>query len=877
MLKNRNCGKIVIVKIKFYDISGVSMKKLLLIDGNNLLFRSFYALPQLTNFQGEISNAVFGFTNALIKSIKTYKPDYIAVAFDKGKNTFRHKEYKEYKAGRTKTPKELIDQIPITKELLKRMHITVLEDDELEADDIIGCLSRSFNTENYILTADKDLLQLINNHTVVIVPKKGNVDPVIMNEEGLKTQMGIRPSQIVDLKSLMGDASDNIPGVRKIGEKTALDLLAKYDTLDGVYAHIEELKGKLKENLELDKDVAYLSYHLATIITDRNLGVRLEDLTYEFPFSNDVHEFFERYQFNILLNKKELFAGDNVFVREQEKKVKKVSVATLEEWREVVQKVNHKSSCALYIEDNIMLYGEGDKEEYEVSLNNDLFSYQFNIEEVLQALQPIFANRKMTLIGRDIKELKSKLIGNNLQLDCQYFDLLLARYLINCNSKPNVSTSMMCIENGLGEKPSAHLMYVIKDIYTDRLKELELTPLYEDVELPLIDVLFDMEQSGFKIDKQKLIDTNKELSDKLVELENNIYHSVGKEFNLNSPKQLSEILFDHLGLPTKNNKKKSTSVDVLNDLKDTHPVISMILEYRQTYKLYAGYIRAFMDMLDEENLIHTVFNQTMTATGRLSSSEPNLQNIPIRSEEGRAIRKLFLSRFDGGQIVSADYSQVELRLIAHFSKEPNLIDAYQHDKDIHASTASQIFGIPLDKVTGKNRRDAKAVNFGIVYGISDFGLSQNIGCSRAEAAQFIEKYFEKYPKVKEYMDASVAFCKEHGYVKTLFGRMRLIPEINNSNYTMRMFGERAAMNMPLQGTGSDIIKLAMIKVHRRLQSEHMQAKLIVQVHDELVVDCPSDEVEKVKDILRECMENIVHLEVPLPVDVHSGPTWFEAK
>lgn len=853
------------------------MKKLLLIDGNNLLFRSFYALPQLTNFQGEISNAVFGFTNALIKSIKTYKPDYIAVAFDKGKNTFRHKEYKEYKAGRTKTPKELLDQIPITKELLRRMHIKVIESDEIEADDILGCLSRSFHTENYILTADKDLLQLINKHTVVIVPKKGNVDPVITDEAKLKEQYGIRPSQIVDLKSLMGDASDNIPGVRKIGEKTALDLLSKFDTLDGVYEHIDELKGKLKENLELDKEQAYLSYHLATIVTDRNLDIKLEELTYEFPFSNEVHEFFERYQFNILLGKKELFAGDNLFEHEKEKKVKRVSIATLDEWKEAIDKVNLCRSCALYVEDNVILYGLGHDVEYEVSLNNDLFSYQFHIEEVMMALAPIFSNSNMTIVGRDIKELKTKLQQYHLSLNGKYFDLLLARYLINCNSKPNVSTALMCIENGLGEKPSAHLMMELKDIYTKSLDELELTALYFDVELPLIDVLFDMEQSGFKIDKNKLYDTNKELSDKLVQLENNIYQSVGKEFNLNSPKQLSEILFDHLGLPTKNNKKKSTSVDVLNELKDVHPVIPMLLEYRQTYKLYTGYIRAFMDMLDNNDCIHTVFNQTMTATGRLSSSEPNLQNIPIRSEEGRAIRKLFISRFDQGQIVSADYSQVELRLIAHFSKEPNLIDAYLHNKDIHASTASQIFGIPLEEVTDKNRRDAKAVNFGIVYGISDFGLSQNIGCTRAEASAFIEKYFEKYPKVKEYMDSSVAFCKEHGYVKTLFGRIRLIPEINNSNYTMRMFGERAAMNMPLQGTGSDIIKLAMIKVDKRIKSEGLQAKLIVQVHDELVVDCQSNEVEKIKSILKECMENIVTLAVPLPVDVHHGPTWFEAK
>lgn len=853
------------------------MKKLLLIDGNNLLFRSFYALPQLTNFQGEISNAVFGFTNALIKSIKTYKPDYIAVAFDKGKNTFRHKEYKEYKAGRTKTPKELLDQIPITKELLKRMHIKVIESDEIEADDIIGCLSRSFHTENYILTADKDLLQLINKHTVVIVPKKGNVDPVITDEAKLKELYGISPSQIVDLKSLMGDASDNIPGVRKVGEKTALDLLSKYNTLDGVYAHIDELKGKLKENLELDKEQAYMSYHLATIVTDRNLDIRLEDLTYEFPFSNDVHEFFERYQFNILLGKKELFAGDNMFELQKEKKVKRVSITTIEEWKEAIKKVNSCDTCALYVEDTILLYGVGQDEEYEVSLNNDLFSYQFQIDEVMIALTPIFSNDKMTIVGRDIKELKTKLSEYNISLRCNYFDLLLARYLINCNSKPNVSTSLMCIENGLGEKPSAYLMIELKNLFVDRLRELELTTLYEDVELPLIDVLYDMEQSGFKIDKNKLHDTNNELCDKLKQLETNIYQSVGKEFNLNSPKQLSEILFDYLGLPTKNNKKKSTSVDILNDLREAHPVIPMILEYRQTYKLYTGYIRAFMDMLDDNDCIHTVFNQTMTATGRLSSSEPNLQNIPIRSEEGRAIRKLFISRFEHGQIVSADYSQVELRLIAHFSKEPNLIDAYKHNLDIHASTASQIFGIPLSEVTGKNRRDAKAVNFGIVYGISDFGLSQNIGCTRAEASQFIEKYFEKYPKVKAYMDDSVAFCKEHGYVKTLFGRIRFIPEINNSNYTMRMFGERAAMNMPLQGTGSDIIKLAMIKVDKRIKQERLQSKLIVQVHDELVVDCPDSEVEQIKNILKECMENIVTLEVPLPVDVHHGPTWFEAK
>lgn len=851
------------------------MEKLLLIDGNNLLFRSFYALPQLKNFQGEISNAVFGFTNVLLKVIKKYQPEYIAVAFDKGKKTFRHKEYADYKAQRHPTPKELLDQIPIMKNLLKAMHIAVLESDELEADDLIGCLSRSYHTENYILTSDKDLLQLITDHTFVISPQKNANEEKLIDIKELKDSYGISPCQIVDLKALMGDPSDNIPGVRKIGEKTALGLLEKYISLDGVYDHIDEIKGKLQENLKLDKEMAYLSYHLATIVTDRNLDIPLDHLKYDWPFDEEVRNIFERYQFNALLSKKELFQSEGG--KEHPSMIECEKVMSLDRLKEIVQHLLQYSMISIDIETDIRLFAYKDNKEYVISLDQDIFSAHWVLADIIHFLNPIFSNPTITLVARDIKELKTKLRKYNIELKCQYFDLLLARYLINCNSKPNVSLSMLCLENGLGEQASAEKMIFIKNHYEEEMKKLELDHLYRDMELPLIDVLFEMEQSGFKLDKQKLIDTNNILSDKISNIENSIYGCVGKKFNINSPKQLGEILFDFLHLSSWNNKKRSTSVDVLNEIKDQHPVIPLILEYRQLSKLYSTYVHAFLDLLDNQDRVHSVFNQTMTATGRLSSSEPNLQNIPIRSEEGKSIRKLFISRFENGCIVSADYSQIELRLMAHFSKEPHLIEAYQQGLDIHASTASKIFNIPLDQVTDTIRRQAKAINFGIIYGISDFGLSQNVGMTRAEAKEFIKKYFEEFPKVKEYMDSCVQFCKEHGYIKTLYGRIRFIPEINNSNYMLRQFGERAAMNMPLQGTSSDLIKLAMIKVYQTFQKKNMQAKLIVQVHDELVIDCPQQELEKVKLILKDCMENIVTLLVPLVVDIHSGSTWYEAK
>ncbi len=851
------------------------MEKFLLIDGNNLLFRSFYALPQLANFQGEISNAVFGFTNTLVKMIKTHQPKYIAVAFDKGKQTFRHKQYTEYKAQRNPTPKELLDQIPMVKDLLTKMNIKVIALDELEADDILGCLSRSYKTDNYLLSADKDLLQLINNNTRVLVPQKGG-DPELLDEDALYAKYQLRPSQIVDLKALMGDASDNIPGVRKVGEKTALSLLAQYETLDGVYEHIEELKGKLKENLIEDKDVAYLSHHLATIVTDKDLGFQLEDFTYDFPWNKEVKQIFERYQFNILLNKKELFQ-EGVDVVETKVDVPNcVEIKDLDELKTIVTRYQDTKYLMMHMDEKISFYfGEG--EVYNIGLGQDLFSYPWEMRDILEVFQTILSSSQCLLVTQDVKQFKTKIGSYNVTIGCQYFDLMLARYLINSNSKAGVDLRTLCHENGLEIEADAYAVYVLYKKYTEQLETMDLMQLYKTMELPLIDVLFEMEQNGFKLNKDRLFDTKEQLQDKISQLENKIYQLADEKFNINSPKQLGVILFEKLQLSTKNNKKRSTSVDVLNDLKGEHPIIDAILEYRLLFKLYSTYVTAFIDMLDEEDCIHTVFHQALTTTGRLSSSEPNLQNIPVRSEEGRSLRKLFVSRFEDGYIISSDYSQVELRLVAHFSKDPQLVEAYQKGLDIHTTTASQIFDVPISEVDSNLRRDAKAINFGIIYGMSGYGLSQTVGTSTAVAKDFIKKYFETYPNVKQLMDDNVAFCKEHGYVKTLFGRIRPIPEIHNSNFMLRSFGERAAMNMPLQGTASDIIKLAMIKVYQQLKQKGLRAKMIVQVHDELVIDCPKEELDIVIELLRDCMQNVVTLEVPLEVDIHYGASWYDAK
>ena len=848
------------------------MDKFVIIDGNNLMFRAFYALPQMANFDGEISNGVFGFTNMLVKIIKELEPKYIAVTFDIAKKNFRHEQFAEYKGTRKPTPVELVPQFPIVKELLKRMNIQVVEKEGLEADDLMGCLSRMFDTHNIIVSADRDAFQLINDNTEILFPKKGITETIELNKDNLKEFYGVEPEQVIDLKSLMGDTSDNIPGVSGVGEKKALQLITDYGTLDGVYSNIEKITGKLKENLLNDRDRAYLSQYLATIVTNEKLPYKLSDFEYTYPFGQDVYEMFKRYQFNSLLKKEELFAS-TIEVKKLE--VKHNIVDTEEKLVGLIDKLNASEEFSLYIDnDNFNIYID---EEYQINFSKDLFSIGISFDRAIELLKPILENDNISKNVLDAKALKHTMSRYGVELSGVKFDCLIARYLINSLAKANVDLFTIMYECGIDTKSYGYALNMIKQKYYAKMQEMSLESLYYDIELPLVDVLYDMEKEGFKVDRNELQRLEEKYRIEMNSIEKEIFEMIGKKFNLSSPKQLAEVLFDELGINIPSNKKRSTSIEVLQEIEHRHPIVSLIIKWRAYSKLYSTYIIGLENVLDPNDKIHTVFNQTLTATGRLSSSEPNLQNIPVRTEEGREIRKMFVSSFKDGLICSADYSQIELRLLANFSDDETMIDAFNNGQDIHAKTASEIFNIPIDMVDSNRRRDAKAINFGIVYGISDFGLSQNIGITRKEASNYIKLYFERYPKIDNYLKGNVEFANNNGYVKTLYGRVRHIPEVKSNNHNLRTFGERVAMNMPLQGSASDIIKLAMINIHNRLKEEKLKSKMLVQVHDELVIDIYPGELEEVKQILTSEMENVVDLKVKLTVNVESGKTWFEAK
>jgi len=848
------------------------MDKFVIIDGNNLMFKSFYALPPLSNFEGVVSNAVFGFTNMLIKMIKEVNPKYIAVTFDVAKKNFRHDKFPEYKGTRKPTPIELVNQFPIVKDLLKKMNIAVIEKEGLEADDLMGCLSRSFKTENIIISGDRDSFQLINKNTKVMFPKKGVSETILLDEENLVDFFGVRPNQVIDLKSLMGDSSDNIPGVAGVGEKTALGLIQKYDTLDNVYNNIDEITGKLKEKLINQKEQAYLSKYLATIITNEDIGYKLEDFEYDRLFSKEVYDVFKRYQFNAILKKNELFV-ENVNAVKHE-----VNIYTIdndETFNTLIDDLGKVQEFSLFMNDTcIHVYTN---QEYKIVLSQDLLSMGLDYIYVMDRMKPILESHEIKKNVFDAKMLKHYLYKNGINLQGVTFDCLIARYLINSIAKPNVSINEVMIENNIDTVSFGYSIKLIKDIFYPKLEEMSLTKLYYDIELPLMEVLFDMELQGFKVDKSELESLELKYREEIKSLELEIYEDAGQKFNIASPKQLGEILFDQLGLNIPSNKKKSTSIEILQEIEYKHPIVTKIIRYRTITKLYNTYILGFDGLIDQNSKIHTVFNQTLTSTGRLSSSEPNLQNIPVRTEEGRGLRKVFIPTDKNGFIVSADYSQIELRLLASFSGDENLINAFNSGQDIHARTASEIFGLPIDQITPDIRRKAKAINFGIVYGISDYGLSQNIGSSRKEAAEYIRMYFDRYPKLERYMQSNIEYCRENGFIKTIFGRVRPIPEVASNNHNVKSFGERASMNMPLQGSASDIIKLAMVKIYKELKNKKLDSKIILQVHDELVIDCRPGELDIVKDILKENMENVVDLPVKLTVNIECGKSWYDAK
>lgn len=831
------------------------MEKIIIVDGNSLANRAYYAMPYLTNREKQPSGAVFGFVNLLVKLFVEQRPDYFAVAFDHARQTFRNEIYKDYKGQRKETPPDLLSQFPVIKQMLEIMGIKVFEFAGIEADDIIGTIAKHSGIENILVSGDRDLLQLIDDNTTVWLTRKGVTEVEVFDEKALFEKFHITPAGVIDLKALMGDASDNIPGVAGVGEKTALSLLAQYKNLDDVYSHVEEVKGKLKDKLIAGKESAYMSKTLATIKTDCDIHFDLNDCKYHFPFGQEVRDFFEKWNFRSLTNRKDLFT-DEVNVEKKETKR-----TIFENMKQVLQFAQNIEKTLCYDLEK-MEFSSGDDNVFYIKKEIDLFSNTLDLDEVLRALKPIFENENILKITNSSKTDVKVLWKLGIKL-CNFFDIDIARYVLFA---------------GLPKLPAPDVAEYqnLKNELEKQMIDEKVNKIYAEVEIPLVKVLADMENQGFKVDEKMLDELGEKYQTELEDLTSKIYELAGENFNINSPKQVGYILFEKLGLDSFNNKKHSTSFAILDDIRWQHEIVDLIIRYRKLSKLVSTYINVYKNICKNDGpVIHTVFNQTLTSTGRLSSSEPNMQNIPTRNEEGKNLRKIFISKYVDGQIISADYSQIELRLLANMADENSMIDAYRHGIDIHTKTASEIFGVPVDKVTDSQRRDAKAVNFGIIYGISDFGLSQNIKTSRYKAKAYIDNYFNRYPKIKIFMDKNVEFAKEHGYIRSYFGRIRHIPEIKSSNANVRKFGERVAMNMPLQGTASDVIKIAMVRIAEKLKG--MQSHIILQIHDELIVDAPKEEVEKVKEILKTTMESVCDFVVPLTVSVSSGKNLYECK
>lgn len=839
--------------------------KLVIIDGNSLFYRSFYALPLLSNSDGEYSNAVYGFAIQIVKIIQDIKPTHIAVAFDAGKHTFRNDMYSEYKATRKPMPTELKSQIEPLKKMLKLMNIDYCEKIGVEGDDIVGTLAKRFSdTQTIIVTADRDTLQLIDDTTSVYFTKKGTSELYIVDEEVLKKDYKVAPKQIIDLKALQGDKSDNIPGVAGVGEKTAQTLIEKYGSLDGIYEHIEELSGKLKENLLLHKDDAYLSYKLATIKTDVDLDCSLDDCEYVYPFKKDVQEFFKHYEFKTLLKKQECF--EQCEIKDEIKPIQKIAIYSPETLEMLQNFAQNATDFAFFVND-CSIYIASDNQEFAI-----LDDSEYNIASNLQVRQIIseILSSGVKKIFFDSKYIKHFLDKYNIDISGDFFDLSIAKHLVDGVSIK--SAGDILIDEDDWQYPASVILGLTAE-YEKKLKDLGLYNLYQNVELPLVDVLFDMEKTGIKVDTNVLDQLSIKYKQELSSLEQQIYMLAGEEFNINSPKQLGIILYDKLGL--NGGKKKSTSADKLEVLASKHPIVELVLRYRKIAKLNNTYIDGFKPHLDSENKVHTTFKQTLTNTGRLSSVDPNLQNIPIRSEEGREVRSMFVASSPDNVLVDADYSQIELRLLAHLSGDEYFIEAFNNNEDIHTSTACQVFGVGSEMVTKEMRRIAKVVNFGIIYGISGFGLSNDLGISPKQATSLIETFYQSHPKVKQFMESAVNIARETGRVSTLLGRSRKMTDITSNNYVLRSMAERASQNMPLQGSAADIVKIAMINVYNQLKNHNLKAKLILQIHDELVIDCPACEKDAVKQIVKEAMENAYTLKVPLTVDVQSSYRWSD--
>lgn len=881
------------------------MNKLLLIDGNSIINRAFYGImgsKMLMTEDGTYTNAVYGFLSILFKELDDIKPEYLVVAFDLKAPTHRHKMYDKYKANRHGMPEELAMQMPILKETLKAMNVCIIEKEGYEADDILGTLAKWGQKEELevtVLTGDRDSFQLIDKNIKVRIPrtKMGKTETEDYTVEKIEEEYGLEPLDLIEVKGLMGDTSDNIPGVPGVGEKTALNLIKQYKSIDEVYNHIDEQKGKLKEKLSENKDLAYLSRTLGTIDINAPIEKDLNIFQVEEWNKPEVLEIFKKLKFNRFIDRFAL--QDNVNGEplddsqinteiEHEKIVDKTKLAELK------QEIQENKAMYYYLtEEKFIIYSPK---------TNKCFSV-----ENVQDFKDIFEDKNILKCSYKQKEEFIILWDKGIEAKNLMFDIAIAGYILNSNINKYTIEYLAneyinfdiaeylsnTEETGVeqitlfdnAEEPKedktyiyAYAIYKLYNVLTQKMEEAGSIDLFNKIEMPLTEVLASMQYEGIYIDKQELLDFGKELQEKIDILTQEIYELTGEEFNINSTKQLGEILFEKLKLTAKKKTKTgySTDVDVLEKIKYEHPVIEKILEYRQLQKLNSTYVEGLIPYIDETGRIHSKFHQTVTTTGRISSTDPNLQNIPTRMELGRKLRKVFKPE-QGYIFVDADYSQIELRVLAHISEDKNMIEAFCNNEDIHAQAASKVFNIPLEEVTKEERTKAKAVNFGIVYGISEFGLGEQLGVSRKKAKEYIEQYLDKYSGIKEFMINIVEETKEKGYVETLYHRRRYVPELKSNNYMVRQFGGRVAMNTPIQGTAADIMKIAMINVYNKLKENNLKSKLIVQVHDEILVETLESEKEQVKQIVKEEMENVIKLKVPLLAEVEEGYNWYEAK
>ena len=899
------------------------MKKIVLIDGNSILNRAFYGImgsKMLTTPDGKLTNAVFGFLNILFRELDTVKPEYLMVAFDLKAPTARHKLYEGYKATRKGMPIELAEQLPILKDILRAMNTTIIEKEGYEADDVLGTIAKRAEKENIevtIVSGDRDTFQLTSDNIKVRIPhtKMGKTEVETFDKQAVIEKYGVTPIQLIEVKGLQGDSSDNIPGVPGIGEKTALELIKKYETIEKLYQTIEkgedDLKPKTKEKLLENRNLAELSRTLGTINLEVPIEEKIEDFIIKEWNNEEVLDKFKQLKFNRFIERFSL--------KSQEQNSQNISelfeIKSLKEKQEIEELINKiKEDKKLYYifatqeENNKKLVIKKKIKSIYIYYSNNVYEIENNIAHFKQ----IFEDESIKKYGYRLKEDFVLLKQEEINLNGIYFDAEIAGYILNpSNSKYKLEDLAMQYLNldieeylnsvGAKEKQEeqinlfeqetkndfekyqnsiyAYCIAKLEDVMTKKLEEINSLDLFNNIEMPLVKVLAEMQYEGIYVDKEELITLGDKLKEEIEQVKKQIYELCGEEFNINSTQQLGTILFEKLKLPVykKNKKGYSTDVDILEKLRSEHPVIEKILDYRGLMKLNSTYIEGLIVYINEyTNKIHSYFHQTITATGRISSTEPNLQNIPTRTEQGKLIKKAFKAQ-EGYTFIDADYSQIELRILAHISKDKNMREAFAHGEDIHKQVASKVFDVPLEEVTKEQRSAAKAVNFGIVYGISGFGLAEQLGIGRKKAEQYIEQYLQKYEGVKEFMTSIVEEAKEKGYVETLFHRRRYIPELSSNNYMVRQFGSRAAMNTPIQGTAADIMKLAMIEVNRRLREENVNAKLILQIHDELLIECKIEEKDIVRQILKESMENAFKLDVPLEVEVSEADNWYNVK